>query len=186
MLSRLLLAALFAAVAALLYRSVQPHPLRRIPWRWRQLAWSQPRMARALRLRRSMVRLVLAGKARDAAALMHDVDRVIDSLATALQAAADVAALPDAARGQDGDATQRAIDDALRQVEAAHGHLVDIARAEIDAAVGEVRGQLSDHTEQLRLEVEARREVETMLREGEVGARPPEARVDEPLDKSNV
>ncbi|MCB9740144.1 MAG: hypothetical protein H6747_12835 [Deltaproteobacteria bacterium] len=172
MLGRLLLAAIVAAFAALLYRSLQPHPLRRIPWRWRRLAMIDGKMARALTLRRSMVKLVLAGKANDAAALMHDVDRVIASLATAIDARTQVAALPDEAQGQTGAATQASIDAALRQVEAAHGHLVDIARAEIDAAVGEVRTQLADHTEQLRLEVEARQEVETMLREQDAGGRP--------------
>lgn len=165
MLSRLLLAAVFAAVAALLYRGLRPHPLRRLPLRWRMLGWRDAEMARALRLRRSMVQLVLAGHARDADALMHDVDRVIGSLAVAIETRVQVQALPADARGQTAEETQAAIDDALRQVEAAHGHLVDAARAEIDAAVREVRHQLADRTEQLRLEVEARRELDAMLRD---------------------
>lgn len=167
MLVRILELIALVAIATFAFQLLRPHPLRRLPIRWRLLGLQSPQMARALQLRRSMVRLLLQGRAQDAVGMMADFDRVLSSMAAAIEARSAVASLPVAARGDHADQTQRSIDEAMGWLEAAHGHLVDIARAEIDAAVGEVRARLLDHTESLRLELEARREVESMLAKGE-------------------
>ncbi len=167
MLVRILELIALVAIATFAFQLLRPHPLRRLPWRWRALALRDAQMGRALQLRRSMVRLLLQGRAQDAVGMMADFDRVLSSMAAAIEARSAVAGLPAAARGDHADQTQRSIHEAMGWLEAAHGHLVDIARAEIDAAVGEVRARLLDHTESLRLELEARREVESMLARGE-------------------
>ena len=157
--------ALLVAVA-FVYQALRPHPLRRIPWRWRVLGLREPQMARALQRRKSMVRLLLAGQARDAHGLMADVDRVLASMVAALEARSALASLPGAATGQRHDDTERSLQETMGWLQAAHGHLCDIARAEIDSAAAIARSELQERTDALRIEVESRQELEAMLNQG--------------------
>ncbi len=146
-----------------LWRRLRPHPLKSVPMRWRLLAANAPMMREALRIRASMVRMVLRGHAQAASGLIGDVDRLVESIAQAVELRNEARALP-STEGPAKEATAQ-IKGALHQLEQAHVHLLDTARAELDVAIRDVRGQLGDHTEQLRRQVEAQREVDRMLEE---------------------
>ncbi|MCO4760221.1 MAG: hypothetical protein KC502_01875 [Myxococcales bacterium] len=145
-----------------LWRLIRPHPLKRIPMRWRVLASSAPTMREALRIRASMVRVLLRGHGTGTSGLVGDVDRLIETIARAVQLRSEARAL-----STDDSTTKQAtaqIKDALGQLSNAHAHLLDAARVEIDSAIVDIRGQLSEHTDHLRLTVEAQREVEALVK----------------------
>ncbi len=166
MLIRLLEMVAVLVAAAFVFQALRPHPLRRIPWRWRMLGLREPELARALQLRKSMVRLLLAGQARDAHGLIADVDGVLGSMVAALEARAALVSLPAAAVGLRRDESERGLQESMAWLQAAHGHLCDIARAEIDSAAATARSELQERTDTLRIEVEAREELEAILNQG--------------------
>ena len=144
-----------------LWRTLRPHPLKRIPVRWRLLAMNAPMMKEALRIRASIVRVLLRGHGSGSSGLVGDVDRLIETIARAVELQSEARSLSK----EDATATQASLQirDALGQLGKAHHHLLDAARAEIDVAIRDVRGELSEQTDYLRLTVAAQKEVELML-----------------------
>lgn len=173
MLIRLLL--LFAISAGLWagWKLLRPHPLKRIPMRWRVLASHAPMMREALRIRASMVRVLLRGHGAGSSGLVQDVDRLIETIARALQLQSEAKTLAGSTEhdalpsknSDDGAAHQsgQQVHEALAQLGRAHHHLLDTARAEIDVAITDIRGQLGEQTDFLRMTVAAQKEVEQML-----------------------
>lgn len=161
MLIRMLFLAVLVTSAMALWRVMRPHPLKRIPMGWRLLGATSPMMAEALRIRASMVRVLLRGHGAGTSGLVGDVDRLIETIARAVELQNEARTLASDAETLAKSSAQ--VRGALDQLGKAHHHLLDTARAEIDGAIDDIRGQLSDQTDFLRMTVAAQREVDRML-----------------------
>ena len=146
---------------SLAFRRLRSRPA--LPLRWRLLAARSPVMREALRIRRSMAGMLRKGHGLAASGLLGDVDMLLEALARAVEIRDQAEQLPHAEESVRAASEQ--VRDAMAQLEKAHMTLLDSARAEVDGSVREIRHELAEHTERLRLSVEAQKDLERELRQ---------------------
>ena len=161
------------------WRRFKPDRSLAVSPRIKRLARSHKPLARALKMRASMVRMALGSEAPDAHPLASDVDAVIDALADMCVTQAEIRQQsrlhdPNSDRARqlrnevaDIDAAVR---DALDQLNDLQVHLVKVTGAEIDAAVEDVRQRLAARKRDLAYVLEGHKEVEALLQEQDGGA----------------
>ena len=171
MLARLIFLLLVGGVGYWLYRTLRGHPLLRVPREWSEGAEQDATVKAALALRQSMARILVKGRAPHSAELLADFDGVLERM---VEMAAMARTLEQEATAIGGDSMERVgpslerlakdADDALGWLKEAHGVLLETAAAEVDEAVGRLHGSMAAHADELRQAVEARREVNDVVR----------------------
>lgn len=172
MLIRLLLLIALGFAGLTFWRSMQGNPLLRLPGEWKDEGAKTPVVASALKLRQSMARILVKGRAAHAGALLDDVDGV---LARLVEMSALGRTLREESEAIGGDALSR-VKPSLDKLEAdaqsalgwlgeAHGVLLETAASEVDGAVERLRGSMRVHAEELRMEVEAKRELNAAMQQ---------------------
>ncbi len=172
MLPRLILLLVLGAFGWFIYQQVRGHPLLRVPMGWTEAAEVDTVVAEALKLRQSMARILIQGKATHASDLLADVDGVLERM---VEMSGMARTLKEEAAAIGGDSEERVAGalerlttdsaNALGWLKEAHGVLLETAAAEVDDAVGQLHGSMAAHAEELRQAVEARREVNDAVRQ---------------------
>jgi hypothetical protein len=171
MLPRLILLLLLSGFAWWIYKTVRGHPLLRVAAAWTDEAILDPTVAEALKLRQSMARILIEGRASHAVALLADVDGVLERMVEMSGMGRTLRDEADAIGGDSMDRVQPSLDrlaadanNALGWLKEAHGVLLETAAAEVDAAVGSLQSSMAAHAEELRQSVEAGKEVNAAVR----------------------
>lgn len=164
----------FAGIAFAIYRAVRTDPLLKIPAEWQVEAGKDPVVGAAVKLRQSMARVLVKGRAAHASTLLEDVDGVLERL---VEMTGMARTLKEESQAIGGEALERVqpsldkiakdADQALGWLQEAHGVLLEAAAAEMDGKVGELHGSMQAHAEELRQAVEANREVNQAVREAQ-------------------
>ena len=167
MLFRLLFLIVIVGGAIAVWRSLQGDPRLDVPGEWTRAASAHPWLQEALELRQKIVERVVAGKASSASDLVADVDEVMARLVDISTVDGHMASASDELRGRLEASlikltAERA--SAISWLTEAYAVLIESAANEFDATVDELQGRLRTQKEQLRMEVEARREINQALR----------------------
>ncbi len=151
------------------WRSLQGgDPRLRVPSHWTAAAARHPWLAEAVELRQSIVLRVVGGQASHAEALVEDVDEVVERLVDISKVEGHLDGASDALRGRveasmDKLSVERA--SAMTWLTEAYAVLIESAASEFDATVDRLQGDLRVQKEELRMEVEARREINAALKQ---------------------
>jgi hypothetical protein len=156
-----------AGAAFAVWRSLQKDPRLRVPRHWRAAAAKQNWLHEALELRQKIIERVVAGQAAHAGDLVADVDEVVERLVDISKVEGHLASASDALRERlevslgklKGERTS-----AMGWLAEAYAVLIESAAHEFDATVDRLQGNLRTQKEELRLEVEARREINAALK----------------------
>ncbi len=173
MLVRLFLLFLVGGGVFWVVQALRGEPLLRVPGAWTVEAGQDETVRAALVLRQSMARLLLEGRAAQAAELLADVDgvlaRMVEMSSMARTLRQEAALVGGASAGRVGASLERLAADsanALGWLTEAHGVLLETAAAEADEAVDRLRASLSAHAEELKAAVEARQEINATVQRG--------------------
>jgi hypothetical protein len=168
MLIRLLFFAVLVAAGVSFWRFLRPDRRLQLPAAWTAAARGSSWLGEAIELRQKIARAVIAGQGGSGQTLLADVDGVLGRLV-------EIAGVEDSAEGLAGAAGDRLSDslakleaeraEAVRWLTEAYAVLVETAASDFDAAAGRLHGSLEARREELRHEVEARREINAALRQ---------------------
>ncbi len=172
MLHRLVLLVVLGFIGLRIWRAMQGNPLLNVPGEWEDEAAKTPVVASALKLRQSMARILVKGRAAHASDLLGDVDGV---LARLVEMAGLGRTLREESSSIGGEALER-VQPSLDKLDAdaqqalvwlgeAHAVLLESAASEVDVAVDRLRDSMQVHAEELRQEVDAKRELNAVLRQ---------------------
>ncbi|MCO4772644.1 MAG: hypothetical protein KDA24_21610 [Deltaproteobacteria bacterium] len=150
------------------WRLIQPDKRLKIPSEWTKEAQGTPWLGEAIELRQKIAKRIIAGQAASGSDLLDDVDGVMRRLV-------EIADVEDHAEDLSADVGDRLNDsmakltaerqEALGWLTQAYAVLVESAASEFDSAVANLHTGLSAHKEELRHEVEARREINQALKQ---------------------
>ena len=167
LLRMLLLGALVFAGYAF-WRYAQPDKRLQIPEAWTEEAQNTPWLAEVIELRQKIARKIIAGHAASGGDLLADVDRVMRRLVEI----ADVEEHAEDLNGESGGRLKESMaklekerNEAVGWLTEAYAVLVESAASEFDSAVARLHDGLAEQKEELRHEVEARREINKALRQ---------------------
>lgn len=168
MLIRLLILILLVAGAVATWRSLQSDSRLAIPGHWTAAAAKHAWLKEALELRQKIVERVVAGQASHAEDLVADVDEVVERLVDIAKVEGHLDGASEALRerleASLGKLTAER-SSAMRWLTEAYAVLIESAASEFDATVDRLQGSLHKQKEELRLEVEARKEINAALKQ---------------------
>lgn len=166
MLVRLIFLVFTVVAAVAVWRSFQGDGRLDIPSRWTGAAARHPWLKEAIELRQKIVKRVVAGNASHAADLVADVDEVVERLVDISTVEGHMAD----ASGELKERLQASLDkleaekaSAMGWLTEAYAVLIESAANEFDTTVDRLQGNLHAQKEELRMEVEARKEINAAL-----------------------
>jgi len=174
MLVRLLFFAVLVGAGVAFWRFLQPDKRLQIPAAWTQAAKTAPWLGEAIELRQKIAKqIITSGKKTSGAELLQDVDEVMARLVKI----ADVEDHAEELSSEVGDRLSGSVgrllaerDEALAWLTEAYAVLIESAASDFDASAARLHKGLESRKEELRHEVEARREINEAL--DRTGARP--------------
>lgn len=169
MLIRFIIMLILVGGAVAAWRALtQGDPRLRIPGRWTAAGEKHPWLKEVLELRQNIVRRVVAGQASHAEALVEDVDEVVEQLVDISRVEDHLAGASDALRGRLEASLEKLSAErvsAMGWLTEAYAVLIESAASEFDATVDRLQGDLRVQKEELRMEVEARKEINVALKQ---------------------